>query len=486
MILVAIVYPAGLYVGAQTIANAALPQMQGDLSAGIDQISWIITASVVASAIGIPPTGWLADRYGRRKVMLGAMVLFAISSMLVGLADNLGTVVLFRVFQSFFGAPLVALSQAITIDLFEDESRGTALAAWSMGVLVGWVMAPSLGAYIAEVESWRVIFFMLAPFSVIGMATLMLAPDTPRQATKPFDWTGFATLSMALICFLIVLNRGQRQDWFESTEIILLSVTGCAALYYFLVHTWRTPHPFIRWQIFRDRNYALGILITFIYAGLTLVPLVLTPPMLVELRGLELLTTGLVLIPRGLAQIFGLLFIGYLITKFDPRWLNVAGWCVYAIGGWQMTNFNLDVGWWDVVWPNVVQGIAMAFMLIPATTLLYSNLKEEFRVDAAVVMQLAYSLSSSIGVAVAVTLLARSAQIAQEELAGNVFPANELFRFPESGSVDFSSASSLSAIQAEVAQQALMIAYVNVFWTTLMVTVVCAPLALFFKLKPRD
>ena len=480
----AVTYPAGLYVGAQTIANAVLPQMQGDLSAGIDQISWVITAAVVASALGIPPAGWLTNRYGRRRVMMVSMLGFAIASFLCGIAENLAGVVVFRILQSMIAAPIVAVSQAILVDIFPEEERGTAFAFWSGGILVGWVMAPSVGAYIAELQSWRVIFFFLVPFSLIGMATVMTAPETTEREAQPFDWFGFGSISVALSCFLIVLNRGQREDWFESSEIVLLTLLGSAALYYFIIHTWNTKHPFIRWRIFKDRNYALGAFFVFIYAGMTLVPLVMVPNMMAELKGIELFTTAIILIPRGLAQVFGLLFIGYLIRKFDARLLTILGYGAYALGGWPMVNFNMDVGLWDVVWPNVLQGIAMSAMMVPATTLMYLELPKELRIDAAAVMQLAYSLSGSIAVALSVIILSRTTQVTQAELSINVVPGNELLRYPQYHSIDFGSLESLFSVNAEVASQALMVGYVNVFWSTFVLTLAVAPLALAFKVRP--
>ena len=483
--LVAVVYPAGLYVGAQTIANAVLPQMQGDLSAGLDQISWVITASVVASALGIPPCAWLAARFGRRRVMVASMLCFSVCSCLVGFADSLGGVVLFRILQSLVGAPIVALSQATIIDVFPEEERGSAIAGWSAGVLVGWVMAPSLGAYIGELHSWRVIFFVLLPLGLLGALSPLATEETDRQPDQPFDWMGFATVSVFLICLLVVLNRGQREDWFESDHIVWLSVGGGVALYGFVVHTWRTDHPFIRWRIFKDWNYALGILIVFVYASLSLAPLVLIPTMLAELKGLELLTTGIILIPRGLSQIVGLLFIGYLMRKFDPRAITVVGWLLFAAGGWPMVNYNLNIGWWDVVWPNLVQGAAQSLMLVPATTLLYAKLSQDLRVDGASVMQLAYSLASSIGVALSVTLLTRTSQVTHEELAARVIPSNELLYYPQYAWVDFDSVASLSAMAAEITQQALMVGYVNVYWVTFVFTLLATPLALAFKVRKR-
>ena len=482
IMLVAVTFPAGLYIGAQTIANAVLPQMQGDLSAGIDQISWVITASVVASALGIPPCAWLAGRFGRRRVMVVSMLLFSVCSCLVGLADSLGGVVLFRILQSLVGAPIVALSQATIIDVFPEEERGSAIAGWSMGVLVGWVMAPSLGAYIGELHSWRVIFFLLLPIGLLGAMAPLLTEETDRQPDQPFDWMGFATISVFLVALLIVLNRGQREDWFESDQIVWLTVTGCIALYGFVVHTTRTDHPFIRWRIFKDWNYSLGILIVFVYASLSLAPLVMIPTMLAELKGLELLTTGVILIPRGVSQVFGLIFIGYLIRKFDPRAVTVVGWLLFAAGGWPMANYNLNIGLWDVVWPNLVQGFAQSLMLVPATMLLYANLTRELRIDAAAVMQLTYSLASSVGVALSVTFLTRTSQVTHEELAAEVIPSNEIFYFPQYAWVDFDSVASLWAMEAEISQQALMVGYVNVFWATFVFTLLATPLALAFKL----
>ena len=483
LVLGAVTYPASLYVGAQTIANAVLPQMQGDLSAGIDQISWVITAAVVASALGIPPAGWLTNRYGRRRVLVGSILGFAVASFFCGLAENLTSVVLFRILQSLIAAPVVAVSQAILVDIFPEKERGNAFAFWSAGVLVGWVMAPSLGAYIAELQNWRVIFFVLVPLSLIGIVTVMAAPETGSRDSQPFDWFGFGSISVSLSCFLIVLNRGQREDWFESSEIILLTVVGVVTLYYFVVHTWSSKHPFIHWQIFKDRNYSLGIFITFVYAGMTLVPLIMVPNMMAELKGIELFTTAIILIPRGLAQVFGLLFIGYLVARFDPRVLTLIGFTAYALGGWPMVNFNMDVGLWDVVWPNVLQGLAMGFMLVPVTTLMYLELPKELPIDAAAIMQLTYSLSGSIGVALSVIILSRTTQVTQAELSTNVVPGNELLRFPQYHSIDFGSLESMFSVKAELASQALMVGYVNVFWSTFVLALAVAPVALTFKVR---
>ena len=483
LVLGAVTYPASLYVGAQTIANAVLPQMQGDLSAGIDQISWVITAAVVASALGIPPAGWLTKRYGRRPVLVVSILGFAIASFLCGLAESLTSVVIFRIFQSLIAAPIMAVSQAILVDIFPENERGGAFAFWTAGVLVGWIMAPSLGAYIAELQDWRVIFFFLVPLSLVGVATVMAAPETGTRDSKPFDWFGFGSISVSLSCFLIVLNRGQREDWFESNEIVLLTALGTVALYYFVVHTWSTKHPFLRWRIFRDRNYSLGIFFTFVYSGMTIVPLIMIPNMMAELKGIELFTSAIVLVPRGLAQVFGLLFIGYLVRRFNPRGLTLIGYAAYALGGWPMVNFNMDVGLWDVVWPNVLQGLAMSAMMVPVTTLMYLELPKELRIDAAAVMQLAFSLSGSIGVALSVIILSRTAQVTQAELSTNVVPGNELLRFPRYHSIDFGSLESMFSVKAEVANQALMVGYVNVFWATFVLALAVAPVALTFKVR---
>jgi DHA2 family multidrug resistance protein len=480
----AAVFPASVYVGTQTVASAVLPEMQGDLSVGLDQISWVVTASVVASAIGIPPTAWLCARFGRRRLMMTCMVLFSAIAMMVGTADSLGGVVFWRIAASLSAAPILALSQSVTLDTFDVNQRGAALAFWACGVLSGWIFAPAIGAYIAEVHSWRLIFFLVGPVGLLAALSAGIPPETERNPTLRFDWFGFFALSLAIGSLLLVLNRGQRLDWFESPEVITFTMVGAIALYIFIVHTVFHPYPFLSFKIFLDRNYVVGLVIVSTYAGLSLAPLVLIPTMLEELRGLELLTTGLVLIPRGLAQIAGLLLVGAIVNKIDPRLLISFGFILFASACFDMARFNLDVGIEDIVWPNVVQGFAMAFIWAPAANLIYTNLPADLRTDATTFTSLVHTLATSIGVSVSVTILGRTLQISHEELASRVVPGIETLQSMQwTVPWRLTDVEGLAVIKAEVAQQALMIGYVNVYWATGIYALVVLPLALLLRLR---
>ena len=480
----AAVFPASVYVGTQTVASAVLPEMQGDLSVGLDQISWVVTASVVASAIGIPPTAWLSARFGRRRLMVTCMVLFATITMMVGTADSLGAVVFWRIAAALSAAPILALSQSVTLDTFDVHQRGAAFAFWACGVLSGWIFAPAIGAYIAEVHSWRLIFLLVGAVGLLGALCASVPPETARKLTPRFDWFGFCALSLAVGSLLLVLNRGQRLDWFESPEVIAFTLVGAIALYVFVVHTAFHPHPFLSFRIFLDRNYAVGLVLVSTYACLSLAPLVLIPTMLEELRGLEQLTTGLVLIPRGLAQIAGLLVVGVIVNKVDPRVLIALGFIVFSSACFDMARFNLDVGIADIVWPNVVQGFAMAFIWAPAANLIYNNLPIGLRTDAVTFTSLVHTLSTSIGVSVSVTILGRTLQTSHEELASQVVPGVEALQSMQwTVPWRLTDVAGLAAIKAEIVQQALMIGYVNVYWATGIYALAVLPLALLLRVR---
>jgi DHA2 family multidrug resistance protein len=479
------VFPASLYVGAQTIANAVLPQMQGDLAAGIDQVSWVVTASGVAGAIGIPPTAWLANRFGRRRMMMVAMIGFGTCSLLVGFMDSLAGVVVFRALSAFLGAPAVALSQTVTLDLFEERQRGAAFAFWAIGILTGWIMAPSVGAYLSELESWRLIFWVLGPVAALGAMSASLMPDSEKMSGSRFDWFGFLAFSMALSSFLIIVNRGQRVDWFESSELWFWLLSGLLSLYVFIVHVWTSDAVFLRWRIFRDRNYAIGVIIVFVYAYLSLAPLVLVPTFLKQIRGLELLTTGLVLVPRGLAQMVGLILVGRFVNSIEPRMLSGIGFVLFTVSSWQIAGFTIEVGLWDLLIPNLIQGFAMALIWVPIANMTYANLPMNLRADAATMVSLLYSIASSLGVSIAVTILSRTAQINHEEVATHVVPWNEALRLPEYAAfADLSSLTKLAVLNAQVAQQSLMIAYTNTFTAMGLFALVVCPLVVLLR-KPK-
>ena len=476
-----VVYAGAIYGGATTIPNAVLPQMQGDLSASLDQVSWVVTASVVAAAIGTPPTPWLAGRFGAKQLFIGSLIAFTFSSAMIGLSNSLTEVVIWRILQALTGAPILALSQTFTLSVYPESHRAKVLAVWSIGLTCGWVFAPAFGAYLADQQSWRLVFLILAPMGIAAIVMCaVFIPATDKDTKLQFDWLGFFALSLALAALQIVLNRGQRLDWFDSTQILIWTGLGVFALYYFVAHSLTTKKPFFNWQIFKDRNLAVGALLTFTFAFISLPPLVILPSMLEQIRGLEVVTIGFVMVPRGCIQLLVLIAITPLVGRVDSRFLISSGFLLFATGSWMMSNFNLTIGLWDVIIPLSMQGIAMSIIWLPIFNMVYSTLATRYHTDAASVVGLAYNISSSAGVAVSVTLLSRTSQRSNEELISNVVPTNELLRLPEYTGWDLTTLESLASIQAEVAQQALMIGYVNVFWLLTVICLAAVPIVVIF------
>ena len=484
---VSVTWAGAVFGSTTTIANVVLPHMQGDLSASLDQVSWIVTASVIALAIGTPPVPWVAARFGAKQLMIVSLVSFVISSTMLGFSTTLTEVVFWRMVQAFTGAPIIVLSQTITLATYPVEKRGMIMAIWSIGLTCGWVFAPAFGAYVADQQTWRLIFWVLAP---LGLSAILLCvafvPKTPKDEKLQFDWTGFVALSIALAGLQVVLNRGQRSDWFESPQILAWTGISVLALYFFAVHSMTTKKPFFRWDVFRDRNLSVGILLTFSYSFISLTPLVLLPTMLEQLRGFDTVTVGMMLLPEGVIELIGLLLVAQVIGRIDSRLLISGGFLLYAAGSWMMTNYNFAIGFWDIIVPLCMQGAAMSIIWLPVFHMLYSTLRSELHNEAAAMLGLAFSISSSAGIAISVTLVSRTSQTSTQELVTHVIPTNELLRLPEYSHWNLDALESLASIQAEVAAQAQMIGYVNVFWLLTLVCIGAAVVAAVFASSGRQ
>ena len=482
-----VVFSATLAAGATTVANTVLPQMSGDLSASLDQVSWVVTAAVVAGAIGTPTTPWLAARFGAKQLLVFAISAFTFASVMIGTSETLGEVVFWRIAQAATGGPILALSQTFTLAIFSERERGKALAIWSMALTGGWVFAPVLGAYLADQQSWRVVFFALAPAGVVGAILAgQLMPKTPKDTKLRFDWFGFVALSVSLAALQIVLNRGQRLGWFDSPEIIIWCGVGLVATYIFIVHSISAKNPFFRWQVFKDKNLAVGFILVFTFAFISLVPLVLIPSMLESLRGMDVATIGMVFIPEGVIEIVAYILIARLIGRVDSRFLISLGFLVFAAGAWMMTRYNLDITVWDVFVPLSLQGLGMTIIWLPVFHMIYSTLAEGYRTEAAALIGLGYSISSSSGIALSVTILSRSSQTVNQELVANVTYGNEVFKLAEYSDLPLDAIDSLAGIQSEVMQQSLMIGYVNVYWMLTLVCIAAIPIVLIFGSSGRS
>jgi MFS transporter, DHA2 family, multidrug resistance protein len=462
-----------------TIAAVALPHMQGTFSATQDQISWVLTSYIVASAVMLPATGWLSGRFGRSRLFFAAVGGFTLFSLFCGVADSLLAEVLLRIGQGACGAFLIPLSQAIMLDIYPPEEHGKAMAMWGMGVVLGPVIGPTLGGYLTETISWRWIFFINLPVGTAALlgGALFLPRAPPAAEPRPLDAFGFVTLALGVGAMQMMLDRGERLDWFESTEIVVEAIVMVAGLYFFVVHSLTGRDPIVDLRLLRNRNYALGMIIVFLYGVLTLAPMVLMPPFLEDLQDYPMATIGLLLSPRGVGLFLAMIVLGRLGGAIDPRLQITSGFVLLAVSSWWMSRWNLEVGASAVVWTGLMQGFGAGSIIGPLGVLTFASLPAEHRTEAASMWNLVRSLGSSIGIAVALAVLVRTAGVSRSVLVEVISPYNEILRSqPLPGGGELGDLSSLLALDAEVARQALMIGYVDVFYLCAITSVLAMPL----------
>src|SRR5262245_10470408 len=468
-----------------TIANVALPYMQGSLSTTADQITWVLTSYVVAAAIFTAPVGWLASHFGRKRLFLVCVIGFTIASALCGLATSLTQVVTFRLLQGMFGAALVPLSQATMLDLYPVEQRGNAMAVWGMGVMIGPILGPTLGGYLTDVYNWRWVFLINVPFGILATLGLVLfMSETERREHGRFDWTGFAVLSLGLACLQLMLDRGEQQDWFHSTEIVAELVLACVGLYMFAVHLFTSDNSFIPPALFKDVNFAAGFLIMFAIGMILLASMALLPPYLQNLGGYSITTTGILMAPRGAGTMLAMMVAGRLTGRFDPRLIMLAGILMIAGTMWSMCGWTPDIDGWSMAMTTFVQGIGLGFVFIPLQVVAYATLAPDLRGDATALFSLVRNVGSAVGISISSFLLSQGTQIMHARIAESVTPFN---RSLQTGAALFmwnaATGPGRLALNAEVTRQASIIAYANDFKFMLFVTLASAPLLLLLR-KP--
>ncbi len=444
-----------------TIAAVALPHMRGTFSATQDQIGWVITSYIVASAIMIPTSGFLATRYGRKRVFLCAMSGFILASMVCGAADTLELEVGARIVQGLSGAFLVPLSQAIILDTYPPEEHGKAMALWGLGSVFGPVIGPTLGGYLTDALSWRAIFYINLPIGLLAMlGTLAFVPETKREPGKKLDWFVFLELAAGIGALQLMLDRGERMDWFESPEIVAEACVAALGLYLFTAHVLTTRNPFLDPRLFANRNYVIGLGFFFLYGLLTVPPMILMPPFMQDLRGFPIDTIGLLQSPRGVGLVAALLVGGRITGKVEPRLLIAIGLACLAGSCWEMSRWTLEVGAWPIVWTGFVQGAGAGILLVPIQALAFPGLAPHQRNEGAAVFNLVRSIGSSMGVSITLTLLARYAIEGHARLVEHVTPYNENLRYEAiARGWDLSSAAGLAKIDHELGRQAAMMAY---------------------------
>ena len=465
-----------------TIVNVALPHMTGDLGATTDTISWVLTSYLVGSAVFMPLTGFLTDRIGRKKFLLVAIAGFVVTSVLCGIALNLGEIVLFRLLQGIFGASLTPLSQAIMVDTFPVEQRGKSMAIWAMGIMVAPVLGPTFGGWLTEVASWRWTFFINIP---VGIASLLLVmryvPETEVRERR-MDWVSFGALAVALICGQLVLDQGSSSDWFDSMSIRVgtaLSVAG------FAVFLWcslgGSRKPLFDLHVLKDRNFVVASIISTasglgMFGGMLLVPLYLE-----NLLGYPTVDAGLALMPRGIAMFFSMAIVGRLSSRTNPRTLMAFGILCSCAGSWLMTGISPQTDGSYVFWPMVLQGIGLGFILVPCSTLGFATIPKHLTTEAAGLYAMVRTVGSSVGIAVVATWLGNSTRANWAEMRQFITPYNphaaEFLGRLHLG-VRGAGAEVLSLV---VQLQAAVAGFVSAFWLITTSFVLMLPLLLLIK-----
>jgi DHA2 family multidrug resistance protein len=469
-----------------TIANVALPHMQGTFSATQDQITWVLTSYIVAAAIMTPPTGWLAARFGRKRLYLVAVAGFTVASIFCGLAQTITEAVLFRLLQGAFGAALVPLSQAILLDSYPRERHGSAMAIWGLGIMVGPIFGPMLGGWLTDNYSWRWVFYINVPVGMLAFFVIStFVTETPRNSKLSFDAFGFAMLSIAIGSFQMFLDRGENKDWFGSNEIIIEAGLAALCLYLFFAHSLTTPKPFISLGIFRDRSFSVSLVLIFIVGIILYATLALMPPFLQTLLGYPVVTTGLLTAPRGVGTMIAMLLVGRTMRWIDPRIVLAAGFALSAYSLYWMVGFNLEVPAHDIVMSGIVQGIGLGFTWVPLSTVAFSSLPASHRTEAAGLFSLLRNVGSSAGISAVTVLLTQNTQINHAELIASINPFNHVLMQPAVKQYwDFTTPAGAMAINDEVTRQAAMIAYVDDFKLLLIMTLLAIPLVLLLA-SPR-
>ena len=471
-----------------TIANVALPKMQGTLSATQDQMAWVLTSYIVAAAIMIPLTGWLAQRFGRKPVFLISIVGFTVTSALCGIATTLPEIVLFRLLQGISGAALVPLSQAVLFDINPPENHGRAMAVWGIGVTMGPIIGPALGGWLTDHYSWRWVFFINVPIGILAYLGLSLSMPNTKKIVSNFDFFGFSTLALGIGSLQLLLDRGELKDWFSSPEIAWYGLTICIAFYLFVVHTLSFQRPFLSPALFADRNFLTANIFIFLIGVVLFATLALIPPMLQNEMDYPVVLTGLVTAPRGAGTMLAMVVVGRLVGRLDARLIMGVGLGLTVVSLWQMTHFDLLMGEGPIIYTGILQGFGIGLSYVPLSTVAFSTLPAPLRNEGTAFFNLLRNIGSAIGISIVQTLLTRNTQSMHASLSEHVTPY--ALRNPAFGAmhVNPSTTEGLLRLNGIMTHQAAMVAYNNDYQLMMVVTLVVMPLLLLLRPpahKPR-
>jgi MFS transporter, DHA2 family, multidrug resistance protein len=465
-----------------TLANLVLPQMRGTFSATQDEISWVVTLNLVATAIATPMTGWLANRLGWRNTMFFTVLAFTVASFLCGIASSLESLILARIAQGLFGAPIMPMGQAILLGTFPRHLQPLALVMWGVGAVFGPVLGPILGSIATEAYNWRAAFFMIVPAGMCALACIWFALAEHNER-KPlhFDWIGFLALSVAILAAQLIFDRGQRLDWFDSTEIILCALIGALAFWIFAVHCLTADKPFLNPRLLLDRNFAVGTLIAFVMGTMNFTSLTLFPTLLHDLRGYPDSVIGTLIAARGIGNWTAFFFIVQL-TRIAPRFAIGAGLAIQAIGGYWMAQFDINLTDSGVFWSNFLMGLGQSVAFTPMTMLAFATLPPHQITEGAGVFTLMRNFGSSLFISLSILVLVRSTGANYARMTEFITPYQKVLMLqglPEPWNPE--TTKGLLTLSNEIQRQAAMIGYVNAFYLMAVTAAAAVPLAFLLR-----
>jgi DHA2 family multidrug resistance protein len=463
-----------------TIANVALPYMQGTLSASQDQINWVLTSYIVAAAIMTAPVGWIANRFGRKRIFILCAGGFTIASVMCGLAQDISQMVLFRLLQGVFGAALVPLSQAVMLDAYALHERAKAMAIWGMGVMMGPIMGPSLGAWLTESYSWHWVFFVNLPFGIVTVLGLIVFMDETRKNLElRFDWFGFAALAIGIGSLQLALDRGEQLGWFESNEILAEFIVSGVGFYYFFAHSLTTDRPFIQFSLFKDRNFLGGCVFMTVMGLVLFSTMALSSPYLQNVIGYPIITAGLLLASRGCGTFVAMMLVGRLMRYAEARTLIISGLTLTALSLYDMTGWTDQTGVPEIIVISVIQGFGFGLVFVPLSTVAFLTLPNQLRTDGASMLTLLRNVASSIGISIVIAQLTEGTRRAHAVLVEHISPFNQALQMPDvARMLNLGTDAGRAMADAIVSVQAQIIAF-SIDYQMVMIFVICViPLAI--------
>src|SRR5436305_5766093 len=462
-----------------TIANVALPYVQGTLSASQDQINWVLTSYIVAAAIMTAPVGWIANRFGRKRIFILCSGGFTIASVACGLAQDINQMVLFRLLQGVFGAALVPLSQAVMLDSYTLQERAKAMSIWGMGVMMGPIMGPSLGAWLTETYSWHWVFFVNLPFGIFTVLGLMIFMDETRKNHElRFDWFGFAALALGIGAMQIALDRGEQLGWLESNEIIAEIIVSIAGFYYFFAHSFTTAKPFIQFAIFKDRNFLGGCVFMTVMGLVLFSTMALSSPYLQNVIGYPIITAGLLLATRGCGTFVAMILVGQIVKYIEARTLIICGLSLMAGSLFFMTGWTDQTGVPEIIAISIFQGFGFGLVFVPLSTVAFLTLPHHLRTDGTSMLTLLRNVASSIGISVVIAQLTEGSRRVYAILSQHINPFNHALQMPDvRRMIDLGTDTGRAMADAMVAMQSQIIAFSQDYQLVMIVTLCAIPLA---------